>query len=324
MKAERRNAAGVSEHRLDREAGRLVYPVVSRRSGGLSVGVNLFPDLKTCNFDCPYCEVFPFPEARPFSLARFESELGEFLDEGWAASWAPETVRDICISGNGEPSLSPLLEEAAALCAAARSVRPELLGGARLVLITNSTGFLSERGRGVLGRVQDLGFELWAKLDGGDQAAFERLSRSRYALGDIVEGLRIYAAERPLVVQTMLCEVEGVSPGDGEMAAYARTVAELLRSGARLSSIQLYTLARPASGGACRALGDAEMLRLAEVLSLALASAPAEGAPPPIELFGSRGNIGSEGAPGFGRAASSGSGRAAGGRGGPAAASESA
>ncbi len=49
----------MGERRPDREAGRLVYPVVSRRSGGLSLGVNLFPEAKLCSFDCPYCEVFP-------------------------------------------------------------------------------------------------------------------------------------------------------------------------------------------------------------------------------------------------------------------------
>jgi hypothetical protein len=30
--------------------------VISRRSGGLSIGVNLNPD-KICNFDCIYCQV---------------------------------------------------------------------------------------------------------------------------------------------------------------------------------------------------------------------------------------------------------------------------
>src|SRR5690348_2365773 len=35
-------------------ANRYVYPVVSRRSKGLSIGVNLNPD-KVCNFDCIYC-----------------------------------------------------------------------------------------------------------------------------------------------------------------------------------------------------------------------------------------------------------------------------
>src|SRR2546430_6375663 len=33
-----------------------VYPVISRRSRGLSLGINLNPD-KLCNFDCIYCEV---------------------------------------------------------------------------------------------------------------------------------------------------------------------------------------------------------------------------------------------------------------------------
>ena len=45
-------------HRHDRAAigRRFVYVVRSRRSGGLSVGINLDPQ-QTCNFDCVYCEV---------------------------------------------------------------------------------------------------------------------------------------------------------------------------------------------------------------------------------------------------------------------------
>ena len=38
------------------QANRYVYPVVSRRSKGISIGVNLNPD-KVCNFDCIYCSV---------------------------------------------------------------------------------------------------------------------------------------------------------------------------------------------------------------------------------------------------------------------------
>src|SRR5438477_10214734 len=43
-------------HERTFEGNRFVYPVLSRRSGGLSVGVNLNPD-KICNFDCIYCQV---------------------------------------------------------------------------------------------------------------------------------------------------------------------------------------------------------------------------------------------------------------------------
>ena len=35
---------------------RYVYPVVSRRAGGISLGVNLNLD-KRCNFRCIYCQV---------------------------------------------------------------------------------------------------------------------------------------------------------------------------------------------------------------------------------------------------------------------------
>src|SRR3954471_16106363 len=38
------------------QLNRFVYPVLSRRSRGLSIGINLNPD-KLCNFDCVYCEV---------------------------------------------------------------------------------------------------------------------------------------------------------------------------------------------------------------------------------------------------------------------------
>src|SRR4051812_15224189 len=38
------------------QSNRYVYPVVSRRSKGISIGVNLNPD-KVCNFDCIYCSV---------------------------------------------------------------------------------------------------------------------------------------------------------------------------------------------------------------------------------------------------------------------------
>src|SRR5262245_2226554 len=46
----------VVRHERTFEGNRFVYPVLSRRSGGLSVGVNLNPD-KVCNFDCIYCQV---------------------------------------------------------------------------------------------------------------------------------------------------------------------------------------------------------------------------------------------------------------------------
>src|SRR3954465_12685483 len=52
-----------------------VYPVLSRRSRGISVGVNLNPD-KVCNFDCIYCQV----DRRSAAVTRFV-EVDRLLDE---------------------------------------------------------------------------------------------------------------------------------------------------------------------------------------------------------------------------------------------------
>ena len=46
----------VSAHPRNFEANRYVYPVLSRRAGGISIGVNLNLD-KICNFHCVYCQV---------------------------------------------------------------------------------------------------------------------------------------------------------------------------------------------------------------------------------------------------------------------------
>ena len=56
-----------------------VYPVLSRRSKGLSIGVNLNPD-KICNFDCIYCQVDrTVPAARSkVELNQLERELEPF------------------------------------------------------------------------------------------------------------------------------------------------------------------------------------------------------------------------------------------------------
>src|SRR4029079_4739596 len=43
-------------HERKFEQNRFVYPVLSRRSEGISIGVNLNPD-KVCNFDCIYCQI---------------------------------------------------------------------------------------------------------------------------------------------------------------------------------------------------------------------------------------------------------------------------
>ena len=72
----------VTDHSRDNVGLTYIYPVVSRRAGGVSVGINLNPN-NACNWRCIYCQV---PElkrgaAPVIDLIRLEAELYIFLQE---------------------------------------------------------------------------------------------------------------------------------------------------------------------------------------------------------------------------------------------------
>ena len=71
-----------TEHSRDRAGYKYIYPVISRRSGGLSVGINLNTN-NACNWRCIYCQVpnLTRGSAPPVNLKKLQRELGEFLKD---------------------------------------------------------------------------------------------------------------------------------------------------------------------------------------------------------------------------------------------------
>ena len=235
----------ISNHDRGTDQSNLVYPVVSRRSGGLSVGINLFPDAKRCGFDCPYCEVRPFAGEKRFSPEKLGTALERFFAVDYPSSWASTPVRDLCISGNGEPTLSPFLEEALGLCASARRKYADVAGAADIVVITNSTGFLRDDVSDTLRRFGAReSVEIWAKLDAGTQARFALMSRSPFLLTEILGAISLFARDTPVIIQTMLCSLEGKRPDFAEADAYAACLNTMLGGGARIDAVHFYTVAR--------------------------------------------------------------------------------
>lgn len=107
---------------------RYVYPVVSRRSKGVSIGINLNPD-KACNFDCIYCSVDrrqASAASRDIDLAVLRAELAGMLGLAFSGELfghdpfdkipAPlRRINDIAFSGDGEPTTCPQFEAAVRL-----------------------------------------------------------------------------------------------------------------------------------------------------------------------------------------------------------------
>jgi histidinol dehydrogenase len=267
--------APVDNHRK-REKGIHVYPVYSRRSGGLSVGINLFPDQKRCSFDCPYCEVFPFSSNDAFSSEQMEEDLRNVIS-GALEQNVP--VRDICFSGNGEPTLSPDFPEALEM---AGRIRAGMVPEAELVLITNGSGLLEEK---IFSLLRETVFshrlDIWLKLDAGTAGWYEKMSRSKISFEKLTGKIKEFVSLAPVTIQTMLCAIDGESPPPEETAGWEKLVLELAASAlakeAGVRKVQIYGKARPApEDPKAQALPVEFLEKRAESLRAALAAANAE------------------------------------------------
>ncbi|MDR1838801.1 MAG: hypothetical protein LBQ93_04345 [Treponema sp.] len=234
----------VENHR-EREKGVIVYPVYSRRSGGLSVGINLFPDQKRCPFDCPYCEIFPFSSNAAFSLEQMENDLHFAIG---SAQEHNVPVKDICFSGNGEPTLSKDFGEALKL---ASSIRTEMTPSSELVVITNGVGLLQPA---IFSLLHDAAaypeFNIWLKLDAGTSGWYQKMNRTTIPFEKLTAKIKEFAHLAPVTIQTMLCAIDGECPPYEEAQAWEALVCELATTAVNgtcgIRKVQIYGKARHA------------------------------------------------------------------------------
>jgi len=263
------------------------YPVISRRSRGVSLGVNLNPD-KVCNFHCVYCEVDQAApiRRRDVDLDQLEQEMASLLDlvasgelfETFPFSSAlPEHRRlnDIAFSGEGEPTTSKAFTACVERLAALKRARG--LDEVKLVLITNATRLQDPEVVKGIDLLMANGGEIWAKLDAGLEAPYRTFNRSAVPFDRILENLAFAAARWPLYIQTLFQEWEGQGPSEEELAAYVERI-EALRASGKLLGLQVYTVARPTPESASRPLGAAALNALGESLRQRLPGLP-------IDLF---------------------------------------
>lgn len=238
-----------------------VYPVVSRRSGGVSIGVNLNLD-KFCNFDCPYCQVdrtVPKPKQAisvPAIRAELEKLLATFdadgvcrLERFAAVPDADKRLKDIAVSGDGEPTMVPEFAEVCTMLASLQATRPEL--DFQLVLITNST--LLDR-KNVLEGISHLlsrNGEVWAKLDAGTEEWYQKVNISRVSLDRIEANLIRLGQEHPYKIQSLFCGLDGVTPPQAERDAYLDRLRRIKAAGGEIREVQLHTLARKPAQSTC-------------------------------------------------------------------------
>lgn len=253
-----------------------VYPVISRRSGGLSLGVNLNPD-KRCNFDCVYCEVDRRTpgRTRQVDLAQMRAELTALIRAAQSGQLGEEPkfrevaaltrqIKDIAFSGDGEPTMVPHF--AACVEAVVEVKQAERLGDTKIVLITDAAGLdKAEVKRGVALMDAHQG-EVWAKLDAGTEAYYRLVNRSHVAFDRILHNLLLTARVRPIVIQSLFLRVRGEGMPATELEAYCGRLRDIVSAGGRIKEVHAYTIARPTPEPWVSRLEGAELEALASVI----------------------------------------------------------
>ena len=229
-----------------------VYPVVSRRAGGVSVGVNLNPN-NACNWACVYCQVPDLTRgtAPDIDLAQLEAELRALLTDilhgDFMQTRVPEGVRrlnDIALSGNGEPTSAKAFPQIIELIGRVMAGF-DLVGKIKLVLITN--GSLADRPRvqDGLRKMAALNGEVWFKFDSAIASGMRSINQTRIAPDKQFERLAAAAQLCPTWLQTCMFALDGVPPSDAEQAAYLAAMVRVRQQRIPVQGVLLYGLARP-------------------------------------------------------------------------------
>jgi wyosine [tRNA(Phe)-imidazoG37] synthetase (radical SAM superfamily) len=279
-----------ADHRRALGENRYVYPVVSRRSRGLSVGVNLNPD-KVCNFDCPYCQVDRTTPGGPkeVDLELLEAELDSLLalaaqGDLWSVppfdTTAPSLrrVNDVAFAGDGEPTTPRQFAPAVEL--AGRLLQKHGLPAVKPIVLTNATLWHRDRVMVGLDHVHALGGQVWAKLDAGTEGYFQFVAGSSTSFQRILDNLLLGARRWPIVIQAMFLRFLERGPSDAEVDAWLGRLAHIRDQGGAIELVQVYSVARVPARPSIDMLPAERLHEIAEgVRALGLTAEVYEGRP---------------------------------------------
>jgi len=243
---------GTDNHDRDSAGLTYVYPVISRRAGGLSIGINLNPN-NACNWRCVYCQVPDLKRgtAPAIDMRKLERELCDFLEQLLFGNFMQQHVpleariiHDIALSGNGEPTSASEFADIITLLGDVIQRFP-LPATLKLRLITNGSLIHRATVQAGLRQMAQLNGEVWFKVDSATKTGRLKINHTRSSLQQMRQNLQLSASLCPTWLQTCVFNWNGLAPDDNEIQAYLHFVRTMLRAGIDIKGVLLYSLARP-------------------------------------------------------------------------------
>lgn len=239
----------IHDHSRELSGLKYIYSVISRRAGGLSIGVNLNVN-NACNWQCIYCEIPNLTRGSPppIELDVLEDELRFFLHEIIHGDYMEKNVaiedrhlKDIAFSGNGEPTSA---EEFPQVILIVKKILEEfnLLHKIKIRLITNGSLMHKEsvlEGIQVLAKMNG---EVWFKVDAALEESTKLINQVNIKPQQAIDRLKRCSEICPTFVQTCIFTIDNKEPNNKEIDAYIKLIDSAKKS---IKGVHLYGIARP-------------------------------------------------------------------------------
>ncbi len=242
-----------TNHSRDIAGLKYLYPVISRRAGGLSIGIN-FNTNNACNWRCIYCQVpgLKVGAAPDLDFQLLEDELRFFLDDvlhgdfydRFQVDEDKRGIKDIAISGNGEPTSVKDFDKAVALIGEV-ATEAGILPQSNFVLITNGSLVHRPGVQRGLKKLKEYGGEVWFKLDSATEEGRALMNNAGQSSQASMENLLLSAKLCPTKLQTCLLDYDKQGLSSEEKAAFLDLLKSIKQKDCVLKCVMLYTIARP-------------------------------------------------------------------------------
>lgn len=161
----------------------VVFGPINSRRFGMSLGIDLSPKQKSCNFDCVYCEL---KGAKPVEEIENPPSVNEIIGALKEALKAHQNIDVITLTANGEPTLYPHLKELIVKV-------NELKGRAKTLILSNGSGVRDQKICEALYGLDIVKFS----LDSAVQSTFKKIDRNKSGIevGELVKAMAKFRKE---------------------------------------------------------------------------------------------------------------------------------
>ena len=193
----------------------IVFGPINSRRFGMSLGIDLSPKQKSCNFDCVYCEL---KGAKPVEEIENPPSVNEIISALREALKAHQNIDVITLTANGEPTLYPHLKELIAKV-------NELKGRAKTLILSNGSGARDQK---ICEALQGLDIVKFS-LDSAVQSTFKKIDRNKSGIevSELVKAMAKFRKEFKGELVLEILVVAGFNDKEEEFIALNEAINEI-------------------------------------------------------------------------------------------------